>query len=114
MNPWQEQDVKCVFNNGFAMPVCFLTIFSIKGHLSAVFCNAPKNSLSQMSSTSVQMRMAVKSASLEFCPRFGGRRRKRVHIIASGLGTSTELSWRDSLAMSLMTEREVAVMKGFS
>ena len=113
MNPWQEQDVKSVFNNGFAMPIYFLIILNIKNQ-SAFFYNAPKNSLSQMSSTSVQTRKAVKSESLEFWPRFGGRRRKRVYIIASGLGTSTELSWRDSLEMSLMTEREVAVMKGFS
>lgn len=88
--------------------------YKVSIDLAILFCNAPKNSLSHMSSTSVQTRKAVKSVSFEFWPIFGGSRRKRVHIIASGLGTSTELSWRDSLWMSLMTEREVAVIKGFS
>ncbi len=31
-----------------------------------------------------------------------------------GLGMLTVLRWRDNLCISLMTEREVAVTKGFS
>ena len=41
MNPWQEQDVKSVFNNGFAMPIYFLIILNIKNQ-SALFLQRTK------------------------------------------------------------------------
>jgi len=75
--------VGCVFDNGFAMIVCAV---------SNIFDIGPDTQGSKECIARVLIKI-------------------RLHIIVNGLGTSTELSWRDSLEISLMTEREVVAMK---
>ena len=62
MDPWQKKHVQGVLDNDFAVSIYKRPVSEITLDFEGL-CNTPKDSLSQMSMTSVQMRNAWKSKS---------------------------------------------------